>query len=337
MKKFEIIFLLVGTAIFVFLVAEFGIEVILDNIAHTGWGILLLIATYFVVYLLNAGAWWIVLGKDTERLTFPHVFSVIVSGFAINYITPIVNLGGEPYKTYTLAKKIPTRDSASSVILYTMLHMLSHLFIWLTAVVLAVLYVPLTPIYLGILVIVTTLLILLTLFLFSKHREGIFEKLLRRLEKVRVLRKVTEKIKTKEEALLHIDANIVRFYTEKKSRFYSALTLEYLSRVAAAFEFYLIFRLIHIDLSYLDAFYIFAASSLVTNFIFFIPFELGIKEGGLIFILQQLALSPALSIYIGIVTRMREFFWILIGLVFMILNGGRHDRVKDKPILEERA
>ncbi len=335
MKKTEIIFLLVGCALFGFLLYKFGIGVILDNIARTGWGVFLLIAVYLVVYLLNALSWWIILDKDTERLNFLYVFSVIVTGFAINYITPVVNLGGEPYKTYAVAKKIPTRDSASSVILYTMLHMLSHVFVWLTAVVLAVVYVPLTPLYVTLLTIITGVLILLTAFIFSKHREGIFEKLLRRLEKIRLLQKLTSKIKTKEEALLHIDANIVRFYGERKSRFYSALGIEYLSRVVAAYEIYLIFRLIHTDVSLLDAFYIFAASSLVTNVIFFIPFDLGVKEGGLIFILQQLALSPALSIYIGIVSRIREFFWILIGLVFMVLNGGRHDRVKSRPILEE--
>ena len=335
MKKFRFIFLFVGLAIFAILVYEFGVEVIIDNIVQTGWGILLFVAMYFVVYLLNAFAWWIILDKDTASLSFPHVFSVIVTGFAINYITPIVSLGGEPYKMYELAKKIPTRDSATSVILSTMLHMLSHLFIWLTAVVLAFLYIPLTPLYLSVLVIITVLLVLLMLFVFSKHREGIFETLLNHLEKIQFLRKLTAKIKTKEEALLHIDGKIAHFYREKKSRFYCALGVEYLSRVVAALEIYLILRLIQIDISFLDAFYIFAASSLVTNVIFFIPFELGIKEGGLVFILQQLALSPALSIYIGIVGRIRELVWILVGLIFMALNGGRQSGAKSQALFHQ--
>ncbi len=267
MKKLEIIFLLLGSGIFAFLVYEFGIDVLLDNTLRLGWRILYLVAIYLIVYLLNALAWWVVLGADTERLTFSHVFSVIVSGFAINYITPIVNLGGEPYKVYMITKKIPARDSASSVILYTMLHMLSHVFIWLTAVVLALFYVPLTPLYLTILVLATFVLALLTLFLFSKHRDGIFERFLRRMERIRLLKKLTEKIKRKEETLLHIDAKIVNFYANKKGRFYSALIIEYMSRVVAAFEFYLIFRLIGVSINLLDAFYLFAASSLETNFI----------------------------------------------------------------------
>jgi uncharacterized protein (TIRG00374 family) len=335
MRKTEIIFLLVGCVIFGILVYKFGVDVILDNILRLGWGILLLVGIYLVVYLLNAIAWWIILDRDTEHLRFPYVFSVIVTGFAINYITPMVNLGGEPYKTYELAKKIPARDSASSVILYTMLHMLSHVFVWLTAIVLAYVYIPHTPLYLSLLTLTAATLLLLTAFIFSRHREGIFEKLLRRLEKIRFLHKLTIKIKTKEEALLHIDAYIVRFYRERRSRFYASLGIEYLSRVIQAFEVYLMFQLVHVDVGLLDAFYIFAASSLVTNVIFFFPFELGVKEGGLIFILQQLALSPALSVYIGVVSRIREFFWILIGLFFMALNGGRHDRAKARAILEE--
>ncbi len=61
------------------------------------------------------------------------------------------------------------------------------------------------------------------------------------------------------------------------------------------------------------------------------------KEGGLIFILQQLALSPAYSIYIGIVTRLREFCWILIGLVFMAINGGRPEKAKTAAALSEEV
>jgi hypothetical protein len=49
--------------------------------------------------------------------------------------------------------------------------------------------------------------------------------------------------------------------------------------------------------------------------------NLGAREGGLYLGLESLALTPLLGVYLGIVMRLREFVWILFGLLFILLTG----------------
>lgn len=55
-------------------------------------------------------------------------------GFAINFITPVVNAGGEPYRAAALAAWLGTRRAAGSVLQYALLHAISSLLMWLTAI-----------------------------------------------------------------------------------------------------------------------------------------------------------------------------------------------------------
>jgi hypothetical protein len=76
----------------------------------------------------------------------------------------------------------------------------------------------------------------------------------------------------------------------------------------------------------MEAFYINAGSSLIINLFFFMPFELGAREGGLYLVLGSLNIIPGVGIYIGLVNRVREFFWILVGLVLIQFNGKKKER-----------
>ena len=50
------------------------------------------------------------------------------------------------------------------------------------------------------------------------------------------------------------------------------------------------------------------------NVLFFVPFELGAREGSLYLIMESLHVMPGVGVYIALVNRIRELFWILIGL-----------------------
>ena len=53
------------------------------------------------------------------------------------------------------------------------------------------------------------------------------------------------------------------------------------------------------------------------NLFFFIPMGLGIREGSLYLIMGGLNISSAIGVYIGLINRVREFFWIFIGLLLI--------------------
>ncbi len=325
-KRVRIAFLLLGLAVFCYLVWSFGVDNIVVNVQRTGWWFLPVIGIWFVVYLLNAWAWYVILHDNAEDVSFGTMLTLTISGFAINYITPFLNLGGEPYRVVSLRETVGLHRAVSSVILYNMVRMLSHFFFWLSAIVLVILTTQISfgfGIALGC---VSVVVLGLTYFFLSRHRKGIFESLLSWLSRNRLFRPLASKLDARRDGLLKIDGQIIELYNHQRGSFYKVLILEFISRVIASAEFYFILRAIGYDTSFLEAIYINAASSLILNMLFFIPFELGTREGGLYIIMQNLGYISGIGIYVGLVNRVRELFWIFVGLILILWTGRQQVR-----------
>jgi uncharacterized protein (TIRG00374 family) len=330
-KKAKSILFIAGLVIFIFLINEFGVENILSNIKKTGWWLLPIIALWFFVYLLNAVAWRSILKIHRDKITFGEIFSISISGFAINYITPVVNLGGEPYKVFALKEKLGTHTAVSSVVLYSMLHFLSSFVFWIIAIILVLFSISLTSemrIILG-----TAFIVALSgiWFFYSRHKKGIFGSVSKIIPRLPFTKKLAEKLRLKTESLNIIDNQIVDFYSNSKPDFYASLFFEVAARFLASIEFIFILLAIGIEITFLEAIYINAFSSLLLNIFFFVPLGLGIREGSLFFIMSILKFSSGIGIYIGLVNRIRELFWILVGLLLIQLKKSKpaKDRITE--------
>ena len=83
------------------------------------------------------------LGEAGRGIGAGELFLITVSGFVINYITPVAALGGEPYKIGVLSWRMGAQMAISSVVLYRMVHLLGHMALLLAGIVAALLFVPL--------------------------------------------------------------------------------------------------------------------------------------------------------------------------------------------------
>ncbi len=329
----KILFLLLGIGVFTYLVLDFGIENILLNLERTGWWFAPIIAVWGIVYWMNARAWHSILRDHTRDVGFGTILQLTIAGFAINYITPFLNLGGEPYRVLALREKVGLHRAASSVILYNMVRILAHCLFWLGAILLLFFTTPVSlPLFAG-LALAFMAIFLVVLFFFARHRKGIFASLLGWLPGIPLLRRVSVKLETRRDTLLTIDKQITQLYREHRPSFYKALVYEIASRVVASAEFYFILKAIGGAASVVDAIFINAASSLILNILFFVPFELGAREGGLYVIMASIGYSYGIGVFVGLVNRVRELFWILVGLILMAFSGGRRESVGLSEIL----
>lgn len=327
-KTFKTIFFAIGIALFTLLVLDFGIVNIISNVAKTGWWFVVIIGIWLVVYLLNALSWYMIIDAKNNEISFANVFSISLSGFAINYITPFVNLGGEPYRIIALKDHLGLSNSVSSTISFTMLHQLSHFFFWLTAIVVVFFLFTISSGIEAILFITFAVLLILIVFFFSRHKRGIFESLLRILSKLPFKKILYNKIIRKEEILLKIDQEIREFYKGKKRIFYLALLIEFTARLISSLEYYFILKAVGYEPTFMDAFLINAGASLIMNILFFIPMGLGTREGGLVLILEGLKYASGVGVYVGLINRIRELFWILIGLMLIQFNKVKSKKFK---------
>ena len=319
-KYFKILLYLAGLIAIALMINNYGIVLMLEKISQVSWYFIPILFVWLAVYLLNAMSWKFIINSKSDKVSFSKILGLTISGYAINYVTPFVSLGGEPYRMSVLGKEITGSRSAAAVLLYSMMHMYSHVWFWILGLIIMLVSLGLEGnniMIIGCSVIFTGLLLIIFMSLFKK---GFIIKLHKILVQLPLIGKILSE-KHYIAKLEEIDVLISDFYQNDKSGFYKSLGFELVSRIVASFEFFLILKAIGINISFADAIYISAASSLIANIIFFIPMQLGVREGSLAFIIATLSLAPGLGLFVSLTTRIREIFWIAAGfLIIPILN-----------------
>ncbi len=324
--------MIIGLGIFSYLVYNFGIDRIMQNLQETGWWFAAIVATWGFVYLFNALSWSKIVKSKENKIPFSQVFGLTVSGFSLNYITPFVGLGGEPYRIMAYKEYIGTEKSVSSVIIYTLMHMISHVVFWVFSMAWVILFLDMPFHYWMIMAAIFVILILLLSIYIKAMKSGLLNTLKLVVSKL-PFKKLTSVIEQHHDKLNEADAYIRDFYNTRKSDFFTVVFYEFVSRVISSMEYYFILMAVGVQISIFEAIFINAGMSLVINLVFFIPFQLGAREGALVFVHGMLGIDASLGLYAGIVNRVREFFWILLGLAFIQITG-RKEKYKEERINE---
>lgn len=300
---------------------------LVDNIGRAGIYLPAVIGVWIFVYACNALAFQIIVNSGThdKHLSFKHSYKLTVSGFAFSYTTPF-GFGGGPYRVMELSSYIGVPRAMSSVVLYSMMHILSHICLWSTAAILFATYYTekMTP-FLWVLFGLFIVVLIIVLFVFNLcYKKGVIVKIFQPLLYIPYIRRWSRKFYDKNiQNMRNIDDNIAYLHSQPRA-FYLSLFSEYLGRVINSFEYYFILLSLGADLTIIDAILVLAFSSLVGNILFFLPMQLGAREGGLLLIVKILNLTaPSIGIFTSLYTRIRELVWIFIG-VSLVKVGNKH-------------
>ena len=82
-------------------------------------------------------------------------------------------------------------------------------------------------------------------------------------------------------------------------------------------EIWFIFMILTDSVSFWDCILIQAFTSLFANLFFFMPMEMGTREGGFALAVGGLAMSAAFGVLAGLLTRVRELIWVAIGILLI--------------------
>jgi uncharacterized membrane protein YbhN (UPF0104 family) len=326
----------IGVFTLAYMVYGLGVEVIWFNIQQTGVWFIPVIGSWLIIYILNAFAFKAVIQEPElpeSDLSFWTVLRLTISGYAINYITPFVALGGEPYRIMELKPALGIQKATSSVLLYSLMHMFSHVLFWLVSIVLIVVYVPMNQMLLVGCALMLLFGLLLGYWFVRVYRNGFTVSTFRLLQRLPWLgAKAAHFASEKGDILAEIDAQIGILYAKRKPRFYTSLLLEFAGRTVGCLEIYFTARAIGLDMSIVQSLIVSSGSSLFANLIFFFPMQLGTREGGLALALQSVGFAAASGIFIGVVMRIRELVWIIVGLL-LISKADKMDSESIKPTL----
>lgn len=314
---------LVGVGLFGHLVAGIGVARLWSDTVASGWMMVPIVLLFGVVYAFDTQALRLILKDEPNPPDFPTAFATIVSGNALNFITPMINVGGEPYKIASLAPNLGASRAAGAVIVHSMIRILAQLLVWVTAVLLGFFLLALRPLTVGLLLLALACLGGLIVVLLVLHRHGGAARLAAWLSRVRILKRLAATLERAQPALEAMDGQITDFYHRHPRRFLEALGLEYLSRAVFMTEFILIGWSVGVSVGYVDAFTIGGLEGLISNVFFFVPYGAGTREGATVLMFRQLGYSGRIGLYAAVVSRIRDLIWIVAGLGLIWVRGRR--------------
>ena len=339
-QRLNNLFFILGIAAIVVMLLTFDVSFIelWEHICHAGYWLIPIVGIWIFVYALNALAWKATIEGNIggkAPISFWRIYRLTITGYALNYATPVGGLGGEPYRIMELSKDIDKQHATSSVILYAMMHFFAHFWFWFISIFIYLALVlvgdmPMTT-AIGIILGIIVVFCLLAFYLFGKgYQNGLVKYILGLVAKIPGLKKWTLRFWARHsEAIENVDKHIMSLHNQDKGAFYKSLFYEYSSRVVQSLEVMFMLLLFGVDcggglggltLTFLHSILIVAFTTLFANLIGFLPMQLGVQEGGFVLSIAALGLSAALGIFVSIICRVREIIWIAIGMALMKLG-----------------
>lgn len=338
-KRINNLFFAVGITAVVVMFCTFDVSFteLWSYIRRANYWLAAILGLWMLLYVLNTWAWRIIIrGSGPCTISFGRLLKLTVTGFALNYATPMGMVGGEAYRIMELSRYMDTRRATSSVVLFVMMHVFSHFWFWVTSIaVYLVLAVsgdlPLNTAT-GVVLALAALFCCGGIYLFVRgYRYGMAVKLMQIIGRMPGLRRWGKHFsESHHDDLEKIDRQISELHGQNKRSFFGSFFLEYMGRLLQSFEIFFMLMLFGIDgggglegylLIFLHSFLILAFTSLFANLLGFLPLQLGGREGGFAMSVAQMGMTGGTAMFISIICRVRELFWCSIGLLLMKIGN----------------
>ena len=330
-SKTRNIFFFVGLIFVILMILTFKVSFteLWQQITHAGYWLVAIIGMWVPLYIMNTWTWRTILkGSGDTMVPFWKLFKVTISGFALNYATPVGLMGGEPYKIMEIKQYVGVQRASSSTVLFAMMHIFSHFWYWVTALILYLFFMPVNfPI--AVLLAIVALFCVAGIYLFLKgYKKGMVVKLIRLIAKIPGCKKWAINFAQKNaEDLNKIDDQIAALHKQNKKYFFISFFLEYFGRILQSFEIFFMLMLFADSqpgiMLFIQSLIILAFTSLFANMLFFIPLQIGGREGGFAMVVSNLGMTMQVSMSISIISRVREIFWTSLGLLLMKVGNSK--------------
>ncbi len=309
-RKFKIILLIVGCAIFFVLIYKVGPSTLYYHLSTLKWKILLLPLPYFLVFALYTIGWKYAF--TNSKISFKDLFLIRIAGESLNWIIPSANFAGEPMKAYFLKKhNVPMAEGMASVVISKTILIISQIVFVMIGVAFLLFELNVSGSRLVSSIAIVLLGIPIIIFIIFAQRQGLFAFLLKLL---RLFRIKIRYIEEREEKLLELDKNIFQFYRHNKKKAFYSFVYCFLGYIAGLIEAFLILYFLNVPVDTVAIYIIESLATVAKGITSFIPGSVGGQEGGIIAIFVSLKLSAGIALTFGILRRFRELVWTGAGL-----------------------
>ncbi|MEE9173089.1 MAG: flippase-like domain-containing protein [candidate division NC10 bacterium] len=325
----KIVALCLGLVLFVWILGHVGLEETLAEIRQVGWSFPLLLLPSLLMALLFSLAWRSTLPNE---VSLPSLFLIRAAGEAVNIITPLAYLGGEPLKASLLRRlDVPLTDGLASVVVTKTAAAFGYCLLIFVGVATALVGTQSSSSALVGGIGAGLFLAFSLVILYYSQRRGMFSLLHRLAYRLGVR---GEAWLGKRESLEILDSKIQNMYQDSK-RLSACLLFSFLGWLTTVLETYVFLWALGTPVDLVTAIVIQALVLGVKAAAFFIPGSLGAQEGGNLLIFLGLGMSGEVAMAYSLLRRARQVTFIFIGLAVLTRFG--LGELKAQPQMEPEA
>jgi uncharacterized protein (TIRG00374 family) len=263
-------------------------------------------AFYWFVRTWN---WKSILTASGERASIPEIYGARLAGYAVSYLTPAGNLGGETARILML-DRIDRKKTLATVIIDKTIEFLAGIFSVALAVLFLITQVALPRRQKLSLFAVIAAIILLLIFLIMKQRKGLFTWVLDSLRRVRIRIPFLER---RRDQILETDAHMVDFYNKRYGLFFLLFSSYFFQAWLWAFEIYVTFIFLRGALTTYISCYLIVTLGSFYSFLP-IPGSMGVYELTYVSIFAFLRIPMSAGMAVILVRRILGLAWAGLGL-----------------------
>lgn len=311
MKWLHNLLLVLGVALFAWLVAHVGLETVWREASILGWGIAVIVLIEGFGDLLHTWGWQRCFGHahrpDLLRLWGPHL-----AGAAVNFVTPTATLGGEVVRGTLAPRGIPAEEVTASLTINKLTTTLADALMAAAGVVLLLVYAPLSLEWrLGVLAGAALFLPAVAVFLVLQRRGRLASVLGRSSLLGRVLG--AQRAARVAHVAEDIDRRIAAFHTDRPGAAAASTALHVAGKAIGAVQLWLFLSWMGAPSDASTVVSVFLVARAIEMAAFFVPASLGTQEGAFMIALSLAGIPVSLGLTFSLVVRLEQLFWTGVG------------------------
>lgn len=323
MRRLQTLILLLAVCFYVWFLHRFGVSTVLSYIRLAGWGLALTIALESLARVANTLGWRVTITDCPRKLGFGELFAARISGEAIDYVTPSAQLGGQFVMAIMVRRKLAMAIGLATVIVASLAEAIGQIgFIsgtLLTALPFeARLHHLFWPLMGGL-----AIAIGLAAAFFVIQMKHPFSMLWKAAAKLNLGHLADPEVKA---AAADADALLVDFYSRHRGRLALSCLCYLFAWSMGPVEIYILLTLLGQPATLVTVLLVEALGLLIERATFLIPAKLVSQEGGKALILSLLGYPAGVGFAIGVLRRIKEMVWVLIGLAALTAHRMFNER-----------
>ncbi|MEX1014515.1 MAG: lysylphosphatidylglycerol synthase transmembrane domain-containing protein [Candidatus Paceibacterota bacterium] len=315
------IIFLIALATFFILLDSYGLEEIVQVLLKVKlWHLCVLLGITLIHYIVFAFRWQRILRIQGYEVSIKKLISYRISGYAVSYLTPAADFGGEPVMAYLLSKdndKLSLTEAFASIASNRSLDLITNLFLILISLFYIFTFYVLPE--------NLTFLFYITLFISIVLLMFLYRILFKKKDPLHRLFKKTKMYKLKyildrKDSIKKFDKILNKFFHDNPKELGIGIFLAIITNLILVMSFWFLGKALSFDMNFMHALVARGIDTIVMGAIP-VPASIGAGEAGESAWFEVMGIGGVSGFSFYLILRVNNLFYSFVGLGLLFFKG----------------